>query len=97
MKLTAHRSDLRLPSYVELKVAWKCCSGTLGDSRYGRKKPNGVVRLHVVDSEKSIWAMPIWKHYQDWHDGGFCRVDPPMRELHGRKLKKILVDEIDAQ
>ena len=41
--------------------------------------------------------MSIWEHYQYWHGGGFCRFDPPMRELHWRKLNKTLFYEIDAE
>ena len=87
----------RFPSYVELKVTWKSRSGTLGDSRFGSEKTNGAARLHVVGSEKCVWEMPIWEHYKYWHDGGFCIVYPPMRELHRRKLSKTLVYETDAQ
>ena len=92
-----HRSDLQLMSYVELKVAWKCRPGTLSDSQFGSEQPNEATRLHVVGFEKCVWKIPIWEHYHDWHDGGFYRVDPPMRELHWRKLRKPLVYETDAQ
>ena len=41
--------------------------------------------------------MSIWEHYQQWHSQGFCRVDPPMQELHWRKLSKTIVYKTDAQ
>ena len=98
MESTSRWSDLRLPSYVELEFAWKCRSGTsFGHSRSGREKPNGAARFHVVGFEKCVWRMLIWEHHQDWNDGWFYRVDPPMRELHWRKLSKTLVYENDAQ
>ena len=48
----------------------------------GSEKTNVAARLHVIGSDTCVWTMLIWEHYQDWHGGGFCRVDPPMRELH---------------
>ena len=92
-----HRFDLRLPSYVELQVAWKCRSGTLGHSRSESEKPNGAARLHVVGSDRCVWPLLTWEHHQDWHGGWFFKVDPPMRELHWRKLRKTLVYKTDAQ
>ena len=61
------------------------------------EKKNGRARLHVIGFYKCFWLMSIWEHYQDYHGGGFCRFDPPMRELHWRKLSKTLVYENDAQ
>ena len=95
--MTVRRLDLQFLSYVELNVAGKCHSKTLGDSRPWSEKPNGEERLHVVGSRKCAWEIPIWEHYQDWHGGGFSIVDPPMRELHYRKLRKILFYETDEQ
>ena len=97
MNSKVHRSDLWFPSYVELKVTWKCHSGILGDSRSESEKKNGLERVHVVGSHKCVWEMLIWEHYQDSYGGGFCRVDPPMWELHWRKLRKTLVYETNAQ
>ena len=97
MESTVHRFDLKFLSYVELKVAWKCCSWTLGDSRSGREKPNGEAIFHVVGFDKCIFPILIWEHYQYWHGGCFCKVDPPIRELHWRKLSKTLIYKINAQ
>ena len=92
-----YRSDLWFPIYIELKVASKCGSWTLGDFWSWSKKPNGEAQLHDIGSCKCVWEIMIWKHYQQSHGGGFCRFDPPMQELHSRKLRKILVYEINAK
>ena len=89
--------DLRLPSYVHLKVAWKCHSGTLGGFRSGSEKTNGATKFHFVGSYKSVWASTIWEPYQNKHGWGFPCIDPAMLELHWRKLSKTLVYQFKAQ
>ena len=93
----AHRSDLWFPSYVKLEVTWKCRSWTLGHSRSRSENTNGEARLYAIGSDRCVWPMLIWEHHDDWNGGWFFRVDPPMRELHWRKLSKILCYETDAQ
>ena len=91
-----HQSNFWFSSYVKLQVAWKCHSGTLGHSRSGSEKPKGTTRLHVIGSYRCVWPMLIWEHHQDWHGGGFWKVDSPMQDLHWRKLNKTLVYKIEA-
>ena len=58
-----------------------------------------------MEQHNSMPLAPTSVYEQGWYGNTtnspmvefFCRVDPPMQELHSRKLRKTLVYEINAQ
>ena len=86
----------RSTGLVQLWFSWQDRARKLGHSRSKSEKQNIEARLDVIGSDRCVWPNPIWEHHQDYNGGWFCRVDPPMWELHWRKLNKTLVYETDA-
>ena len=96
-KLMVHRSDLWLTIYVQLKFVQKCGSWRLSDFRSASKKTkwSSIIAIHwllqACMGKDDMGTIPIVSRWI------FGRVDPPMQELHSRKLSKTLVYEINAQ